>query len=150
MRLTDLCLIKVKDSTKPIVCYSEVKTRSLGCDKKLAIQGHDSLVKDDALSNPEILRFISTWFYETGMLEEGKFLSKIRLGIQEYDKRHDLFLVHDKANWDNEILENLNNYDLDSRLRDFSVKVVLITDLRNLIDAVYERAWIAAKGIVDG
>jgi hypothetical protein len=97
VRLTDLCLIKVDDVSRPMVCYGEAKTKSTGCNLQLAVEGHESLAKDDALANPEILRFICTWLYETGMCDEAEFISQIRLGKLDYDKRHDLFLVHNEG-----------------------------------------------------
>jgi hypothetical protein len=150
MRLTDLCLIKVDGLSKPFVCYGEVKTKSAGCNRQLAVDGHSSLAKDDALANPEILHFICTRLYETGQQEEGDFLSRLRLRKLEYDQRHDLFLVHNRNNWSEEILDNLEACDLDERLVDFSVKVVLITELRGVIDSAYARAWIGAEEIVNG
>ena len=150
MRLTDLCLIKVDGLARPFVCYGEVKTKSAGCNLQLAVEGHASLAKDDALANPEILHFICIWLYETGQHEEGDFLSRIRLGKLQYDKRHDLFLVHNRDNWSEEILDNLEVCDLDERLANFSVKVVLIAELRRVIDSAYARAWIGAEEIVNG
>jgi hypothetical protein len=149
MRLTDLCLIKTDGLPRPFVSYGEVKTKSAGCNLQLGVEGHASLAKDDALANPEILHFICTWLYETGQQEEGDFLSRIRLGKLEYDTRHDLFLVHDRRCWSEEILDNLEACELDGRLVDFSVKIVLIAELRRVIDAAYARAWECAGGIVN-
>ncbi|MDY7079085.1 MAG: hypothetical protein SXV54_19395 [Chloroflexota bacterium] len=150
VRLTDLCLIKVDNLPRPMVCYGEAKTKSTGCNLQLAVKGHESLAKDDALANPEILHFICTWLYETGMYDEARFISQIRLGKLAYDKRHDLFMVHNKESWREEILDNLEDCQLDERLVDFSVKVVLITDLRQVIDKAYARAWLTAGEILDG
>lgn len=150
MRLTDLCVIRVDGLARPLVCYGEVKTKSAGCNKQLAVEGHNSLAKDDALTNPEILRFMCVWFYEAGKLEEATFISRLRLGKVQYDKKHALFLVHDKDSWTEEILENLHAQVLDERLVDFSVRPVLIHGLREIIDSAYERAWVAAVEIVDG
>jgi hypothetical protein len=149
-RLTDLCLIKLVDGQKPLVCYSEVKTHSSRCDKGLGIQGHDSLSKDDALNNPEILRFISTRLYDSGQFAEADFISDLRLGRVQYNRRHDLYLIHDSATWSEEILERLHGHELDGSLVDFSVRVFLIRELRGLIDDTYECSWMAAKDIVDG
>jgi len=148
-RLTDLCLIKIVNDQNPLICYGEVKTHSSKCDKKLGIQGHDSLSKDDALNNPEILRFISTRLYESGRFDEASFISDLRLGRTRYNRRHDLYLIHDSATWSEEILERLHAHDLDKSLADFSVRVLLIRELRGLIDRTYECSWIAAKDIVD-
>jgi hypothetical protein len=149
-RLTDLCIIKRDGLSEPIVCYGEVKTKSVGCSKKLAVEGHCSLAKDDALSNPEILHFIGTLFYEMGKLAEARFLSDIKLEKISYNKKHVLFLVHNKKTWRDEILDNLQDYELDDRLVDFTVNVVLIADLGKVIESAYDRAWKSAREIVDG
>ncbi len=150
MRLTDLCVIKKDAVPRPLVCYGEVKTKTSGCNRKLAVEGHESFRKDDALEEPEILRFICTWLYETSRFDEADFFSRIRLGKIRYDKRHDLFLVHDLGNWTEEILDNLEVCDLDERLVDFSVKIVLIDGLRTVIDTAYDRAWMELEEIIDG
>ncbi|GHO65547.1 hypothetical protein KSC_044390 [Ktedonobacter sp. SOSP1-52] len=150
MRLTDLCLIKRLKDVSPLVCYGEVKTISGNCDKDIAIKGHDSLVlgeAKDALSDPEILHFISTILYETFRFEEAAFISEILLGKIKYDKRHDLFIIHSKEKWTDEILERLEGHPLDQRLVDFSTKVVLISQLRNLIDTIYDRSTTITKAL---
>ncbi len=144
VRLTDLCLIKAINSSKPLVCYGEVKTNSSRCDLNLACQGHNSLAKDDALKDPEILRFICGWLYETNKFTERQLILKIWLDKVEYDKRHDLFLIHDKAHWDEQTLVNLENLEIDTRLVNFSVKAVLVTNLRHVIDCAYAQTAIAA------
>src|SRR6266516_3172854 len=142
MRLTDLCLIKRLDRANPLVCYGEVKTISGECDKNIAIKGHNSLVlgeAKDVLSNPEILHFISTILYETHRFEEACFISGVELGTIKYDKRHDLIIIHSRERWTEEILHRLEGQSLDQRLVDFSIKIVLISQLRRLIDTVYDR-----------
>lgn len=150
IRLTDVCVVRVDDVPRPLVCYGEVKTKSAGCNLELATEGHDSLAKDDALTDPEILRFICTLLYETGRQEEGQFLSGIRLGALQYDRRHDLFLVHHLLGWNEEVLDRLEARELDERLVDFSVRVFLVAELRAVIDAAYALAWEGAREIVSG
>lgn len=136
MRLTDLCLVKKDSVDKPLVCYGEVKTRSARCDLKLGVKAYCGLVRDDALSNPEILNFVCHRLYDRNMYEEWKFLSRIRRDEVDYDRRHDLFLVHAAHSWDERILDNLRDCEPEGLL-DPSVKVVLIADLRQLIDEAY-------------
>lgn len=150
MKLTDLCLIKRQDHANPLVCYGEVKTMSVSCDKNIAIKGHDSLILGEAkdiLSNPEILHFIGTILYETDRFEEATFISSIKLGFIKYDKRHDLFIIHSKEKWTDEILDRLEDYPLDKRLVDFSTKIVLIAQLKTLIDATYDRCTTITKAL---
>lgn len=149
MRLTDLCLIKQLGESKILACYGEVKTISGARDLKIAIKGHDSLVSGDVLADPEILHFTSTILYEADRLEEAQLISDIELGLVEYDKRHDLFIVHTKEKWTDKILDELENYPLNQGLIDFSVKVFLISQLRQVIETTYEQSSLVTKALID-
>ena len=150
MKLTDLCLIKVTCLAKPLICYGEVKTKSSTCDKEVGIKGHDSLVKDDALQNLEILRFFCNILYDRQEFDEAEFFSQIRLGKIDYDKQHRLFIIHEENTWDEAILSNLNNHNLSPSLIDFSVNVVLVNQLRKVIDESYTRSWKSVESILNG
>lgn len=152
MRLTDLFLIKQVGRANPLVCYGEVKTISGDRDKDIAIKGHDSLVLGEAkdfLAVPEILDFISTILYETNKFDEALFISKIALGKIEYNKRYDLFIIHTSEKWNDEVLNRLEGHPLDERLTDFSTKVVLISQLRKLIDTVFDRCATVTKAMIE-
>lgn len=141
MKLTDICLVKTEGLQKPLVCYGEVKTKTSSCDKDLGIKGHESLKKDDALEKPEILRFLRQQLYSMQRYDEARFFSGISLGKISYDIKHTLILVHETKSWEEDILKNLHSQELDSRLVNFSVKVILIQELRQVIDETYARAW---------
>lgn len=151
MKLTDLCLIN-RDETlaKPLICYGEVKTKSSQYNSNLGIEGHNSLVKDDALQDPEILKFFCTILYNSNKFEEASFFSRLRLGKIAYDKQYCLFLVHEKETWRDEILEKLDAHPIDNRLENFCVSVVLIQGLRKVIDESYNRAWKGVREIING
>jgi len=150
MRLTDLCLIKTSGLPQPLVCYGEVKTNSSQYNADLGIAGHTSLARDDALTDPEVLRFLSNVLYEAERYDEGKFILRIMLGTISFTKRHDLFLVHEQKTWSDEILARLDNTELnDEKLVDFTVKVVRIGGLRDVIDSSYTRAWKAAEAVAN-
>lgn len=149
MRLMDLCLIRSEGLDKPLICYGEVKTRSKDCELNIGCKGHDSLTKGDILQNAEILQFIARSLYESSLFEEARFISKIRLGKIDYDYRHDLFIIHNRDKWQEEILDRLNNHNLSDSLLDFSVKVALITDLSELIDTVYDHIVNAAREVIN-
>lgn len=145
MRLTDLFLVKKQENSKLLICYGEVKTRS-GKDyttsvKRVAIEAHDSLKKDDALSNPEILTFIRTMLYSQGKLDEARLFGRIQNNLLEYDVQYMLFLVHDAAIWRDEILDQLEDHDIDARLSNLDVRVLYINQLARVINLAYENAW---------
>jgi len=152
MRLTDLCFIKRLDRTKPLVCYGEVKTITGRRNVKIAVDGHNSLVKGEArddLTEPEVLHFITGKLIAAKKFEEATFISYIYTHNIEYDKRYDLFIVHAKEIWTEEILELLEEHPLDQRLVNFSTKVVLISQLRQLIDKAYEHSPKVAKALIN-
>lgn len=152
MKLTDLCLINRDDSlSRPLVCYGEVKTKSsTRYDANVGIEGHNSLVKDDALEDPEILKFFCTILYNSKQYEDAAFFSKLRLGKIMYDKQYNLFLIHEKTTWREEILVKLDAHSIDNRLTGFCVSVVLIQQLKEVIDESYKRAWKGAEAILNG
>lgn len=152
MRLTDLCVIKVQDMPRPLVCYVEVKTKSSSCNIKLALEGHESLRKSlegkGSLSNGEILHFMQNRLIEMGMVKEADFLGDIKLGEISYDIRHDLFLIHNKEKWTDEILDKLEASTIDPRLLGFSLKAVRIAQLRKVIDAAYDRCTVSTMDML--
>ena len=151
MRLTDLCLFKRGEHLpKPVVCYGEVKTKaSLKRNLNIALEGHESLLKDDALENVEVLKFMCARLYDLRLYEEADFISDIRLERIDYKKQYELFIVHEGTRWKDEILERLHIQGLDERLVNFSVKVVLISELQNTIDMLFRNAWLGAEVIVN-
>jgi hypothetical protein len=149
MRLTDLFLVKKQNNGRMLICYGEVKTRSgvsyTSSIKKVAIDAHESLKKDDSVANPEILAFARNILYAQGKVEEAQILGKIQLKKIKYDVIHILFLIHDNSNWKEEILTELEQHDIDQRLENLNVNVLRINKLRKLIDQTYENAW---RGVV--
>jgi hypothetical protein len=150
MKLTDLCLIKTNGLLKPLICYGEVKTKSSTYDPQLGIKGHDSLGKDDAIQDPEILKFFCTILYHAQKYQEAEFFSELRLQRIDYDKEYRLFLIHEKSTWKEDVLSNLNSYEISSSLINFSVTVILVEQLRQVIDESYSRAWKSVEGWING
>lgn len=148
-RLTDLCVIKRSKREDPIVCYIEVKTNSSRLNKKLGIEGHDSLIRDDALNDPEILEYISRQLYFAQKYEEGSFISDLHLGRVRYNSKHEVFIVHEVGCWSDEILDLLNKHDINPNLIDFTIRVILVKNLRDLIDSSYAESWGSVKVLMD-
>ena len=146
-RLTDLCLFK-KESDYTIVCYGEVKTKTTNCDKKLGIKGYESLSKEILVTNPEILVFIKKILFETQQFEEAAFIKDIQYGKVRTIKQHNIFLIHEKSTWNEEILENLNLVDIDPKIENLTVRILLIDNLKDLIDNAYLTTGKAAKELL--
>ena len=73
-------------------------------------------------------------------------LTYLLLAFTQNSGWHRLF--HTKENWSDEVLDRLEGYPIDQRLVDFSTKVVLISQLRQLIDTVYDRSTPVAKALI--
>ena len=58
--------------------------------------------------------------------------------------------MHEQTTWKDEILDKLDAHPLDSRLANFCVSVVLIRQLKEVIDESYTRAWKGAEEIING
>ncbi len=150
MRMTDVFVVNTNDNKKPIVSYGEVKTNTSGYQGSIGIKGHNSIKRDNALENPDILRFIINTLSDQGKEIEASFFMDIQLNKVHYEIKHKLFLIHDTRFWKEKILENLNAIELDSALQDFTVYPVLIDDLRALIDDSFKNSWRAAEVIANG
>jgi hypothetical protein len=142
-------MIHTNEGAEPLLCFGEVKTNSSRYHRNIGVEGHKSLSKDNALSDPEILKFIGTRLYEAQKYDEYQFITRLRRGILSHNSRHDLFLILDRNGYKEEILDLLNNHELDGCLVDFSVKIILIKDLRNVIDEAYSRCARVAENIVN-
>jgi hypothetical protein len=150
MRMTDVFVINTEDIKKPIVSYGEVKTNTSGYKGNIGIEGHDSIKRDNALENPDILRFIINTLCDQNREDEASFFIEIQLKMKHYETKHKLFLVHDTKFWKEEILENLNACELDSALQDFTVYAVLIDNLKTIIDESFKNSWREAEVIANG
>jgi hypothetical protein len=150
MRMTDIFVINTEDNNKPIVCYGEVKTNTSGYKANIGLEGHNSIKKDNALENPDILRFVINTLCNQGREDKASFFIDIQLKMINYETKHKLFLVHDAKFWKEEILENLNACELDSALQDFTVYIFLINNLKTLIDESFKNSWREAEVIANG
>ncbi|MBI5841736.1 MAG: DUF1837 domain-containing protein [Chloroflexi bacterium] len=150
MRMTDVFVVNTEDIKKPIVSYGEVKTNTSGYKGNIGVEGHDSIKRDNALENPDILRFIINTLCDQNKEDEASFFIEIQLKMANYEIKHKLFLVHDTKFWKDEILENLDACELDSALQDFTVYAVLIDNLKTVIDESFKNSWREAEVIANG
>ena len=149
MRMTDVFVVNTNDYKDPIVSYGEVKTNTSGYQGNIGIEGHNSIKRDNALENPDILCFIINILGDQGKENEASFFIDIQLNKVHYKTKHKLFLIHDTKFWKDKILEKLNASELDSALQDFTVYPVLIDNLRTLIDDSFKNSWRAAEVIAN-
>lgn len=141
MRLTDILTYKeVGDSV--LICYSEAITRVTRNVRRDVIKAKKDYKKlQNALENPkpEVIDFIQRRLYDIGEYEKANLFMKIYFGNVRPDKYSILFLVYEPRVWDEEVLTNLNDeFNLSDGSR-FEARVVLISELRELIRNSYDR-----------
>lgn len=149
MRMTDVFVVNTEDNKNPIVCYGEVKTNTSRYKPTIGVEGYESIKKDNALENPDILRFLWNTLSDQGEEDKALFFIRVSLKNIKYEIKHKLFLINDSKFWKDEILENLNACDLDSELRDFTVYMVVINDLKKLFDDSFRNSWREAEVIAN-
>ncbi len=142
MRLTDILTYKkVGDSV--LICYSEAITRVTRNVRRDVIKAKKDYKKlQNTLENPkpEVIEFIQRRLHNIGEYEKADLFMKIYFGDIRPDKYSILFLVYEPRAWDKAILTNLNDEFNSSDSSRFEARIVLISQLRELIRNSYERA----------
>ena len=141
MRLTDILTYK-KVGDDLLIYFSEVKTRNIRNVGRDTIEAKKDYKKlQNALENPkpEVIEFIMRRLHDIGEYEKAGLFMKIYFGDIRPDKYSILFLVYEPGAWDEAILTNLND-EFNSDSSRFEARIVLISQLRELIRNSYERA----------
>lgn len=145
---TDVFAVKQADNGDvESLIYSESKVRTT-YSKHIGKEAYESLYKDNGDSLPDIIDFISRVYFHKGDYEMAHKFDDVFLNIEKYDKEFQIFLLFDKGIWKDEILEILN--ELPPELENLFVTVILIDDLRDLIDETYRLAIGVGEELVYG
>jgi len=143
MRLTDILTYKKKVGDGLLIYFSEVKTRNIRNVGRDIIEAKKDYKKlQNALENPkpEVIEFIMRRLHNIGEYEKADLFMKIYFGDIRPDKYFILFLVYEPRAWDEAILTNLNAEFNSSDSSRFEARVVLISQLRELIRNSYKWA----------
>ena len=130
---TDCIAFGISDDRLVKVAFVESKLRTTRA-LAVAVEGTKQLQQDADSANPEILTFIAHRLREIG----DPFTELIEAYIFDRDPKLDEFLLmilHENAIWDERILENLEDENLD--LEPLQVYVAKIAGLRQLADAAF-------------
>lgn len=130
---TDCIAFRFSDDKLVKVAFVESKLRTTRA-LAVAVEGAKQLQQDADSANPEILTFIAHRLREIG----DPFTELIEAYIFDRDPKLDEFLLmilHENAIWDERILENLEDENLD--LEPLQVYVAKIAGLRQLADATF-------------
>lgn len=142
MRLTDILTYKEVDDGV-LIYFSEVITRitrNVTRDVIKAKRDFKKLQNDMVNPKPEVLDFIQRRLYDIGEYEKADLLMRIYFGDVKTDKYSILFLVYESRVWNEEVLTNLNDrFDVSDSKR-FEARVILVSNLKELIRNSYECA----------
>jgi len=148
VRLTDLCLFKL-DKIPAVVCYGEVKTKTSKFKGALGVEAYESLAINEIQRNPEILIFIKRKLHDLKKMEEAEVITKIQYKKIKSISEYKLFLIHENKTWKEIALKKLNEYLQDKTCDDLQMNIVLINDLRSIIEKTYNAAPLAAESIIN-
>lgn len=139
--------------------YYEIKTRRT-YSKKVGKKAHESLKSD--IPNEQIADFLDRYYFEKAELffNEGleekankyyKIANKYRNIVEnpsEYERSFELTLIIEKNKFKEKIIEELDT--LSSKLAPLKVTVILVNDLKELVNSSYDEAYKSAIEIACG
>ena len=130
---TDCVSFKVSEDSLLEVAFVESKLRT-SLDLSVAVQGCSQLKRDADNDVPEMLTFIARRLRDTdhpltNLVEQYVFERNTDLD------KYLLVIVHETDNWDERILENLEDEDMG--LAPLHVYVAQLSDLKNLADGAF-------------
>jgi len=136
-------------TNNPIIFFSEVKTKTSydkSKDISIAKKAFDGISSNN-VPNPEIVDYISKRLEEKDEYDLMDLFDKFIIDPDSYSKNFQIFLVFDKNQWDEDILEYVDN-NVNVNLPNLTINVVLIDSLRDLIDESYSIVLEVAKEVV--
>lgn len=125
--------------------YYEIKSRldirkeeAGGITDYITVLAHNSLLKDELTPNEAIADFLSSRYYEQGNYDLSTQYNDIVLNASRYNRKFELFFIIEKGKFKDDILSALQNFP--ATLTPLSVTVVLIENLKELIEKTYKHA----------
>lgn len=135
------------DSFNNIINFNEVKTNTAKPNKETAKKAYDELKTEYFADTPLLYHLIMKHLYDNKQYKEADKIDQFYLNNKN-NKKANIFLVCDKVCWQENLLDYLNTHSIE--LENLSVFVILIQDLRTLIDDTYNMTIKIAEEIVYG
>jgi len=140
---TDLLAFNKGDVIEDLYYY-EIKTRLKPNNKEgknpnrfyISIWAHNSLLKDEESPTESIADFLERLYFEKEDYENASKFKDIVKNPQNYNKKFELFLIVEKDKFIDDVLIELN--ELPPQLDPLSVTVILIDDLRSLVNNTWK------------
>jgi len=149
------------DEVNHTINFNEVKTKSARLQNKtnsrnqvipdskfhIAIDAYKELSAEYSADAPQIYTFIARMLYDFEQFDLANEFDQFCKNNQ-CNKKGNIFLLFDSNHWKEEVLEYLDNHQID--IQNLSVFVVLVKNLRVLIEETYNLTVESAENIVYG
>jgi hypothetical protein len=145
IQMLDLLTFKENDNS---IHFNEIKTRSSALKDMqkngitianskydVAKNAYEELISEYNADTPLIYSFISRMFDNNQNYDLADQFDEY-IKTNNNNKKGNIFLLFEKKYWDNEIINKLNNVEIE--IKDLKVIVVLINDLKSLIETTYQ------------
>lgn len=152
VQMLDLLTFKENDNS---IHFNEIKTRSSALkDMKkngvtianskydVAKNAYEELIAEYNADTPLIYSFISRMFDNNQNYDLADQFDEY-IKANNNNKKGNIFLLFEKKYWDNEIIDKLNTVEIE--IKDLKVIVILINDLKSLIETTYQLTIDIAK-----
>lgn len=140
---TDLLAFNNGDTIEDVYYY-EIKTRLNPNNKEganpnrfyVSIWAHNSLLKDEQSPTESIADFLERLYVEKEDYDTASKFKDLVKNPQNYNKKFELFLIVEKANFVEDILTEL--HELPPKLNPLSVTIIFIENLNALVNRTWE------------
>jgi len=129
---------------KPVIIFAEVKSK-ITYKKEIAEEAYRELVLNN-VEVPEIVNYISRRLEDRDEYNLVCLFDKAIRDPKSYSKDFHIFLIFEKDKWKEDILKNLDNFQVE--LPNLTLNVVLINSLKDLINETYSLVPEVAEEIV--
>lgn len=156
VQMLDLLTFKKNDNS---IHFNEIKTRSsqLSNMKKngetipnskydVAKNAYEELIAEYNADTPLIYSFISRMFNNNQNYDLADQFDEY-IKTNNNNKKGNIFLIFEKKYWNNEVIDKLNTIEVE--IKDLKVIVILINDLKSLIETTYQLTINIAKELKD-
>lgn len=152
VQMLDLLTFKKSDNS---IHFNEIKTRSTRLSNiqkngktvpnskyDVAKNAYEELIAEYNADTPLIYSFISRMFDNNQNYDLADQFDEY-IKANNNNKKGNIFLLFEKKYWDNEIIDKLNTVEIE--IKDLKVIVILINDLKSLIETTYQLTIDIAK-----
>ena len=139
----DIVTCKTKGK-KPTIIFTEVKS-IINHDECVALKAYKG-VKENNKENPDAINYISNYLETEDKYEVMELFDKALLDPKSYNKDFDIFILIDKDEYNDDILDTLDNIDIE--LPNLNLNLLLIDSMKNFFMNSYSHVGTIAEDFV--